>query len=198
MYRHGKPNEPTKEGLQSPFTSVSTVSRGHPPLVSLVLPLSWRIAWIVMVMDGWYVYPDGLHCSAARFCRFQPLFYWYIIELTQPNVTTAITHGGPGHYFSRPMPSLWPCPCGFGPTAVLLKLRLQKGGGGGVTATLTTCKTLPPPSPHTDKKEKKIFLILYKDVQNGALAKSYMTNGLLIYREKFAHFLIYSEALPPI
>ncbi len=33
---------------------------------------------------------------------------------------------------------------------------------------------------YTDKKEKKIFL-LYKKIQNGAVAKSYMTNGLLIY-----------------
>ncbi len=33
---------------------------------------------------------------------------------------------------------------------------------------------------HTDKKEKKIFLE-YKEIQNGAVAKSYMTNGLLIY-----------------
>jgi hypothetical protein len=30
----------------------------------------------------------------------------------------------------------------------------------------------------TDKKETKIFLI-YKEIQNGAVAKSYMTNGLL-------------------
>jgi hypothetical protein len=33
---------------------------------------------------------------------------------------------------------------------------------------------------YTDKKEYKIFLI-YKGNQNGAVAKSYMTNGLLIY-----------------
>jgi hypothetical protein len=33
---------------------------------------------------------------------------------------------------------------------------------------------------YTDKKENKIFLI-YKDIQKGAVAKSYMTNGLLIY-----------------
>jgi hypothetical protein len=32
---------------------------------------------------------------------------------------------------------------------------------------------------HTDKKETQIFLI-YKEIQNGAVAKSYMTNGLLI------------------
>jgi hypothetical protein len=46
---------------------------------------------------------------------------------------------------------------------------------------------------HTDKKENLIFLI-YKDIQNGAVAKSYMTNGLLIYGEIFAHL----EALPHI
>jgi hypothetical protein len=43
---------------------------------------------------------------------------------------------------------------------------------------------------YTDKKENKIFLI-YKDIHNRAVAKSYMTNGLLIYGEIFAHFPIY-------
>ncbi len=43
---------------------------------------------------------------------------------------------------------------------------------------------------YTDKKENQIFLI-YKEIQNGTVAKSYMTNGLLIYGEVFAHFLIY-------
>jgi hypothetical protein len=33
---------------------------------------------------------------------------------------------------------------------------------------------------YTDKKENQTFLI-YKEIQNGAVAKSYMTNGLLIY-----------------
>ncbi len=48
----------------------------------------------------------------------------------------------------------------------------------------------------TDKKENKIFLI-YKEIQNGAVAKSY--NGLHIYGDIFAHssyirrpFLIYA------
>jgi hypothetical protein len=31
---------------------------------------------------------------------------------------------------------------------------------------------------HTDKKENQIFLI-YREIQSGAVAKSYMTNGLL-------------------
>ncbi len=50
---------------------------------------------------------------------------------------------------------------------------------------------------YTDKKENQIFLI-YKEIQNGAVAKSYMSNGLLIYGEIFANFLIYLEALPHI
>ncbi len=32
----------------------------------------------------------------------------------------------------------------------------------------------------TGKKENQTFLI-YKEIQNGEVAKSYMTNGLLIY-----------------
>jgi hypothetical protein len=35
-------------------------------------------------------------------------------------------------------------------------------------------------------------------IQNGAVAKAYMTNGLHIYEEIFAHLLIYQEALPHI
>jgi hypothetical protein len=33
--------------------------------------------------------------------------------------------------------------------------------------------------PYTDKKEDQVFLI-HKEIQNEAVAKSYMTNGLLI------------------
>jgi hypothetical protein len=43
---------------------------------------------------------------------------------------------------------------------------------------------------HTNKKENEMFLVC-KEIQNGAVAKSYMTNGLLIYGSMFAHFLIY-------
>jgi hypothetical protein len=35
-------------------------------------------------------------------------------------------------------------------------------------------------SGYTDKKEKQIFLI-FREIQSGAVAKSYMTNGLLIF-----------------
>ncbi len=37
------------------------------------------------------------------------------------------------------------------------------------------------------KKESQIFL-MYKEIQNGAVGKSYMTNDLLIYGEIFVHF----------
>jgi hypothetical protein len=50
---------------------------------------------------------------------------------------------------------------------------------------------------YTDKKENQIFLI-FKAFQSGAVAKLYMTNGLLIYEEIFAHFRIYEEAIPHI
>jgi hypothetical protein len=47
---------------------------------------------------------------------------------------------------------------------------------------------------HTDKKENKIFLI-YKEIQNGAVAKSYMRKGFLIYEEMRKYFPIYEKAL---
>jgi hypothetical protein len=37
---------------------------------------------------------------------------------------------------------------------------------------------MPLTSLYTDKKENQIFLI-YKEIQSGAVAKSYMTDGLL-------------------
>jgi hypothetical protein len=43
----------------------------------------------------------------------------------------------------------------------------------------------------TDKIENQIFLI-HKEIQNGAVAKSYMNNDILI----FAHFLIYILGSP--
>ncbi len=43
---------------------------------------------------------------------------------------------------------------------------------------------------YTDKKENQTFLI-YKEIQNGAVANAIMTNSLLIYGKIFTHFLIY-------
>jgi hypothetical protein len=39
-------------------------------------------------------------------------------------------------------------------------------------------------SKNTDEKEKKIFLI-YKEIQKGLVAKSYMTDGLLMVKYLF-------------
>jgi hypothetical protein len=44
--------------------------------------------------------------------------------------------------------------------------------------------------PYTDKKEKKNFLI-YREIQSGVVAKSYMRKGFLIYEEMRKYFPIY-------
>jgi hypothetical protein len=50
---------------------------------------------------------------------------------------------------------------------------------------------------HTDKKENKIFLI-YKEIQKGSGAKSYMRKGFLIYEEMRKFFPICEEAVSHI
>jgi hypothetical protein len=47
--------------------------------------------------------------------------------------------------------------------------------------------------PHR-KKANKIFLIC-KEIQSGAVAKSYMRKGFLIYEEMHNYFPIYEEAV---
>jgi hypothetical protein len=42
----------------------------------------------------------------------------------------------------------------------------------------------------TDKKENQIFLI-HKEIHKGAVAKSYMRKGFLIYEEMLKFFVIY-------
>ncbi len=56
-----------------------------------------------------------------------------------------------------------------------------------------------PLSPwvYTDKKENNIFLI-YREIQSGAVAKSYMRKGFLIYEEMGIYFHIYEEAVSHI
>ncbi len=49
----------------------------------------------------------------------------------------------------------------------------------------------------TDKKENQIFLI-YKKIQSGAVAKSYMRESFLIYEEMGNYFPIYEEAVSHI
>jgi hypothetical protein len=50
---------------------------------------------------------------------------------------------------------------------------------------------------YTDKKEKKIFSI-NRENQSGAVAKSYMRKGLLIYHEMRKFLVIYEEAVSHI
>ncbi len=50
---------------------------------------------------------------------------------------------------------------------------------------------------YSDKKENQIFLI-YKEIQSGAIAKSYMRKGFLMYEEMRKYFPIYEEAISDI
>jgi hypothetical protein len=50
---------------------------------------------------------------------------------------------------------------------------------------------------HSDKKENKIVLI-QKEIQSGAAAKSYMTNSLLRDEEMRKYLTIYGEAVSHI
>ncbi len=50
---------------------------------------------------------------------------------------------------------------------------------------------------YTDKKENQIFLI-YKEILSGAVAKSYMRKGFLIYVEMRKYFPIYEETVSHI
>jgi hypothetical protein len=50
---------------------------------------------------------------------------------------------------------------------------------------------------HTDKKEIKTFLI-YKEIQNGSVAKSYIRKGFLIYEEIRKYLTIREEAVSHI
>jgi hypothetical protein len=49
----------------------------------------------------------------------------------------------------------------------------------------------------TDKKDNPIFLI-YREIQSGAVAKSYMRKGFLIYEEMRKYLPIYEEAVSHI
>jgi hypothetical protein len=48
---------------------------------------------------------------------------------------------------------------------------------------------------YTDKKENQIFLV-YKEIQSGAVAQSYLKKGFLIYEEMFKYFPIYYMRRP--
>ena len=50
---------------------------------------------------------------------------------------------------------------------------------------------------HADKKENKIFR-MYKEIQMGAVSKSYMRKGFLIYEEMRNYLFIYEEAVSHI
>jgi hypothetical protein len=94
LYRHDKPNEPTKKGplsfvlFESPFTSVSTVSRGRPSLVSLEYTkessrgrhfslISDNINEIVESCD---LLPAGLLYNSRKYSHLQLRLFMYNLK----------------------------------------------------------------------------------------------------------------------
>jgi hypothetical protein len=60
-----------------------------------------------------------------------------------------------------------------------------------------SCSSTVPQSNHTDKKENQFFPI-YKEIQSGAVAKSYMRKDFPINEEMGKYFPIYKEAVSNI
>jgi hypothetical protein len=50
---------------------------------------------------------------------------------------------------------------------------------------------------YTDENENEIFL-MYKEIEMGSVAKSYMRKGFLIYEEMRKYLTIYEEAVSHI
>jgi hypothetical protein len=55
--------------------------------------------------------------------------------------------------------------------------------------------TVLPAIEKTLIKKKIIFFPIYKEIQSGAVAKSYMRKGFSIYEEMRKYFPIYKEAV---
>ncbi len=72
-----------------------------------------------------------------------------------------------------------------------------RGGGGAKSHDDEKAWSSINHSIFTDKKENYIFLI-YREIQSGAVAKSYMRKGFLIYEEMRKYFPIYEEAVSHI
>ncbi len=77
-----------------------------------------------------------------------------------------------------------------------LMIRLLVARNCRVTSTSPTVHTYKDRCPNCTliKKENQIFLI-YKEIQNGAVAKSYIRKGFLIYEKMCKYFPIYEEAV---
>ncbi len=80
--------------------------------------------------------------------------------------------------------------CPFHTTVPLLPAR---GGGARRRAGCRRACSRSTPEQYTDK----IFFI-YKEIQNGEVARSYMRRGFLIYKEMRKYLVIYEEAFSQI
>jgi hypothetical protein len=90
LYQHDKPNEPTKKGALSfvlfeyPFASVSTVSRGHPSLVSLLAP--GRQQGTILTLFS----PNGARVVTFQVCPFLKKLMQFLQSHIQYNIINII------------------------------------------------------------------------------------------------------------
>jgi hypothetical protein len=74
---------------------------------------------------------------------------------------------------------------------------LQGHKRGNVTRSSPACTLWTPLLDCTMIKKKiKIFFLIYKEIQSGAVAKSYIRKGFLIYEEMRKYFTIYCMRRP--
>jgi hypothetical protein len=81
--------------------------------------------------------------------------------------------------------------------SVISRVALGPLGNKGLQATLRPGSGTFREPGCTDKKENQNFLI-FKEIQSGAVAKSYMRKGFLIYEEMHKYFPIFVEAVSHI
>jgi hypothetical protein len=81
LYPHNKPDDPIMEGpfacvlFESPFTSISTVSSGHPSLVSLVSTIQTTAKSVVFFSNP--VHCLSLSCRTIPYLCSPPAFIFF-------------------------------------------------------------------------------------------------------------------------
>ncbi len=78
----------------------------------------------------------------------------------------------------------------------ILKCLLSIPSCPSIVCKFSSCQACYDLILHTDKKKKNFFL--YKEIQVGAVAKSYMRKGFLIYKEMRKFLVIYEKAISHI
>jgi hypothetical protein len=89
-----------------------------------------------------------------------------------------------------------PCPSGHGPHWGPCPSSCSPGWSSPASPSpLQVCTVV---HQYTLIKKKIKFFLIYNEIQSGAVAKSYMRRGFLIYEERRKYLTIYEEAVSHI